>query len=69
MLAAMGEVFSLCVVSRNIYSGEVLDEGFPLITARLRDRCDQLLGRWLFFNTFLPLLDRWYHKVLDEDSG
>ena len=69
MLATTGEAFSLFVVSRDVCSGEVFDEGFPPIIARLRDCNDLLLNRWLFFDAFLPLLDRWYHNVLDEDSG
>ena len=54
MLATMGEAFSPGVVSQDVYSGEVLDEGFPSITVRPRDRYDYLLGRWRFFNVFLP---------------
>ena len=40
MLAAVGEAFSLLVVSWDIYSGEVFDEEFPPITAQPRDRYD-----------------------------
>jgi hypothetical protein len=40
MLAATGEAFSLCVVSRDVYSGEVFDERLLAITARDRDRYD-----------------------------
>ena len=40
MLVAAGEAFSLCVVSRDVYSGELFDERFPLITAQARDRYD-----------------------------
>jgi hypothetical protein len=69
MLAVMGEAFPLCVVIQDIYGGEVFDEGLPLITTRPKDRYDYLLGRWLFFNAFLPLLDGWCHMVLDEHYG
>ena len=69
MLAVVGEALSLCVVSRDVYSGEVFDEKFPPITTRPRDRCDYQLGRWFFFNAFLFLLDGRGNKVLDEHSG
>ena len=57
MLVAAGEVLSLCVVSRDICSGEVFDDMFPPITVWLKDRCDYLLGRLFFFNGFLFQLD------------
>ena len=69
MLAAADKAFSLCVVSWDICSGEVFDERFPPIIARLRDHCDYLLGGWFFFNAFLFLLDGRGHKVLDEHSS
>ena len=69
MLAVMGEAFPLYIVSQDICSGEVSDEGFPPITARPRDYGDYLLGRRFFFNGFLFLLDGGSHKVLDEHSG
>ena len=40
MLATMGEAFSPGVVSQDVYSGEVLDEGFAPITAQPRDHYD-----------------------------
>ena len=69
MLATMSEAFSLCVVTRDIYSGEVFDEGFPPTIAWPREYCDYLLGRWFFFNAFLFLLDERGQKVLDEHSS
>ena len=69
MLTAVGKAFSLCVVSRDVCSGEVFDERLPPITARPRDHYDYLLGRWFFFNAFLFLLYGWGHKVLDEHPG
>ena len=69
MLTAASKVFSLSVVSQDVCSGEVFDERFPPITARPRDRCDYLLGRWFLFNAFLFLLDGRGHKVLDKHSS
>ena len=69
MLTPVVKAFSLCVISQDIYSGEVFDERFPPVTAQARDRCDKRLGMWLFFNAYLPLLDGWRHKVLDEHFG
>ena len=69
MLTVASKVFSLYVVSQDICSGEVSDERFPPITARPRDHCDYLLGRWFFINAFLFLLDERGHKVLDKHSG
>ena len=66
MLTAVGTAYSLCVVSHNICSGEVFDERFPPIIVRPKDRCDYLLGRGVFFNAFLFLLNGRGHKVLDE---
>ena len=69
MLTAVGKAFSLCVVIQNVYSGEVFDERFPPITTRPRDHCHYLLGREVFFNAFLFLLDGRGHKVLDKHSS
>ena len=66
MLAVTGEAFPLCVVSRDIYSGEVFDEGFSPITAWPRDRCNYLLGKLCFFSDFLSMHDGQSHVVLDE---
>jgi len=69
VLATASKALSLSVVSQEIYSGEVFDERDPPIIARPRNHCDYLFGGWLFFNTFLPLLNGRGHKVLDEHSG
>ena len=69
MLTAAGKAFTLCVVSQNVYSGEVFDERLSPIAARTKDHYDYLLGRWFFFNDFLFLLDGRSHKVLDEHSS
>ena len=69
MLAMAGKALSLSVVSQDICSSEVFDERDPPITARPKNHCNYLFGGWLFYNTFLPLLDGRDHKVQDKHFG
>ena len=63
MFAATNEVLHLCPISRDVCSGSVLDETFSPVTGRPRNRCNYLLDRWCFLNSFLRLLDGRSHKV------
>ena len=60
MVVAAGEALSLCVL---------LAGTFVVVRYFMKGTLQSLLGRWLFFNAFLPLLDGRGHKVLDEHSG
>ena len=68
MHVVMNEGLHLGLVSRHIYSGQVLDERLSPITARRRNYQDQLLSRGRFVNCLL-LLNGWSLKILDEDTS